>query len=214
MKTKKGEKKFQTFMFCSTLTRLLDAWGRVRDGLLRPVSDPVCSWRVGTWREASWCWPPGCSSNPFISLISCPSLPITILSCSAGTLIDDTNQILSSINKKDALFSLLYRTKNKVVAGQQNTLYFSHKHSNLNLQTWACSSQIHNHRRNPDGGKDSWKAAVDKNNLVCHQNGVSGRSSGMWRTRLQEKINETQKRRNRIRTQLRSSQKMLSSEII
>lgn len=37
MKMKEG------FRLLCTLTRLLDARGRVRDGLLRTISDPVCS---------------------------------------------------------------------------------------------------------------------------------------------------------------------------
>lgn len=61
-----------------------------------------------------------------------------------------------------------------------------------NLQTWACSSQRHSHRRNPVGGKDSWRAGVGRSSLVCRQIGVNGKNSGMWRIQLREIMQKKQ----------------------
>lgn len=54
----------------------------------------------------------------------------------------------------------------------------------IHLQISTCSNQRHSHRRNPDDGKDSWRAGVDKSNLACHRNVTNGKNSDMWRTRL------------------------------
>lgn len=95
--------------FSSTLTRLLDPWSRVRDGLLWPVADSVGSSRIRTRREATRCRPPGGSSNPLISLISRPSLSIPILCCSTGTLIDEISHIKAFLLSKRCLkLSVLY----------------------------------------------------------------------------------------------------------
>lgn len=124
----------------STLTRLLDLWSRVRDGLLWPVADSVGSSRIRTRRETTRRRAPGGSSNPLISVISRPSLSIPILCCSTGTLTDYISHItVFPLSKSSLKLSVLYRNEDEHLeswrAKQTNTYVrkTSHKLTNLSM---------------------------------------------------------------------------------
>lgn len=138
-------------------------------------------------------------SGPFLTLLAAPGLgpggrprdadplgaPPILSSLSSPALLSRSPSSavrLAPWEMKEATLNLFPWQKMAFLGIKTNNT--SVWNSFVNVQIWACSSQRRNHRRNPDDGKDSWRAVAGKSSLVCHQNGVNGKNSGMWRTRL------------------------------
>lgn len=143
----------------------------------------------------SWGW--GHASGSRVSTMSQPLLPLSTLSlcilCSpVGSLKHRRNETL--LRNVSLYYKILrnafiaevgvnkYCTYLKKWVVKKNYYIVKRNCCDLKvvlihyLQIWACSSQIHSHRRSLVCGRGSWTVGASMSSLACHRNAESGKS--------------------------------------